>query len=73
MARNEIIIICTITNETIYQGEAWGATDALVAYYCDNRTPNEVYDACLMGGDAIAKGEYDGEYAAYLAYEATTC
>lgn len=67
MATNEITITCTATSETIYTGPEWGATDALVNYYCDNGTPSEIYDACCDLGDAIARGEYAGDLMAYLA------
>lgn len=68
---SNIKITCTATDETIYEGPAWGATDALVNYYCDNSTPAEIYDACCAAGDAIAAFEDDSAYAAYLAYEVT--
>ena len=63
----DIEIVCTINDECIYRGPAWGATDALVNYYCDNSTPNEIYEACCALGDAITKNEYYGAYEAFLA------
>lgn len=67
-----VSIICTATDETIYAGEAWGATDALVNYYCDNTTPASVYDACIALGDAITANA-DMSISAYLACEVTYC
>lgn len=73
MGTTEIIITCTATGDIIYEGEAWGATDALVNYYCDNATPAEIYDACCEYGDAIASGDDVSAYEAYLACEYATC
>lgn len=69
-----VTITCTATNETICNDmPAWGATDALVLYYCDNSTPAEIYDACCELGDAIANGDDTSAYEAYLACEVTYC
>lgn len=69
-----VTITCTATNETICESlPAWGATDALVAYYCDDSTPAEIYDACCALGDAIAAGEPTYELEACLACEVAYC
>lgn len=62
-------VTITANGECIYEGPAWGATDALVNYYCDNSTPNEVYEACCGLGDAITKNEYTGAFESYLGCE----
>lgn len=69
-----VTITCTATGETICESmPAWGATDALVSYYCDNHTPQEVYEACCELGDAIASGDQTDAYEAYLACEVSYC
>lgn len=77
MTNLEITITCTATDEIVYTGPKWGATDALVLYYCDNSTPQEIYDACCDLGDLIATGDDTSELCAYLAcevtYEVTDC
>ena len=71
---SNVTITCTATDETICENlEGWGATDAIVSYYCDNSTPSEVYDACCALGDAIAAGEPTYELEAYLACKVTYC
>jgi len=65
-----ITIIDAISNETICKDiEFWGATDALVNHFCDDRTPQEVYDACVACGDAISADEPTAEYEAFLGIE----
>lgn len=48
------------TGEVIYQGQAWGADDALVLYYCDNYmapgTIDLITDICESYAVAIVKG-----------------
>ena len=68
----DITITCTATGEKFYTGPKWDATDALVNYYCDNRTPIDIYNACVAAGVRIAENADDSAYASYLAYEVTT-
>ena len=46
--------------------ELWEMADALVNSFCDDSTPQEVYDACIACADAYAKGEPVYEYTSYL-------
>jgi len=64
-------ITCTATDEAIYNGAIWGATDALVSYYCDTIGDGSIYDACIDLGDAITHNDDTSAYEAFLACEVT--